>query len=166
MEQLAPPIVQATATALISSTSGGVSSLLVTNPGSGYGGAPAVFLYRLQRTGGNVAGIVDENIDIAAGLRHMLRSAALCKVDGERVDLDRILPAQRACGFVQCFLRAGDEVKMAALGGKALRHRAAQALRAAGDQHDLVVQIEIHVSPRAGQAQSLERRRTFIIRSE
>src|SRR5262249_10432528 len=42
--------------------------------------APALFVHGFERPRGNVAGIVDQNIDIAARLRDALRGAALREI--------------------------------------------------------------------------------------
>ena len=81
-------------------------------------GAPSLLIYGFQRAGRNVAGIVDQYIDVAAGVRYAPGESALGEVDRERAHLHGKLPANRVGGLSERAPRAGGKMKIAAFSAK------------------------------------------------
>jgi hypothetical protein len=94
----------------------------------------------------NVAGVVDQDIDVAARRaqrRDRLRPRQVA-------DVDRRLDAVGAFHLIgdgaQAFFAAGREVQIAAFGGETLGDGFADPARGAGDQRRAPTNVEIHVS--------------------
>ena len=87
---------------------------------------PSLFIDSLQRTRGDVARVVDENIDISTRSHYPSGGAVLREIDGDRVHLYGMPAPDVLRGIFERRLRAGGEMQMAALGSKTPRHCQAQ----------------------------------------
>ena len=108
------------------------------------GVAPCRLVDLVDRAARNVAGIVDEDVDIG-GILHELRDIrGFAQVDdvGGRVDLMGRSQALHEC--LQLIAAAGRQTEMAAFFGKGFGGRRADALRCAGDQDAFAAQMKIH----------------------
>ena len=92
--------------------------------------APLGLVDGLDRAAGNVAGVVHQDVDVAAVLGKLAQRRTVAQVD--RMGLD--VAAQLTRSLAQAVRVARCEMQAAALGGEGLGAGEADAFRAAGDQ--------------------------------
>src|SRR5258708_4638656 len=85
----------------------------------------------------NIAGVIDENVDVAGSRGKRGKVVRLAQIDRVRSDLDTMFGAQLFRQRLQRFRAAGGEAEMTAFLGKGLGCRGADALRCAGNQDAL-----------------------------
>jgi hypothetical protein len=108
------------------------------------GVTPGGLVDLVDRTAGDVAGIVDENVDVTGFAGESCDVLGLAQVDdvGGRPDLMRRAQPLGKC--FQCIAAAGRQHDVTAFLGKGFGCGRANALRCAGDQDTLAAQVQIH----------------------
>ena len=105
---------------------------------------PGRFVDLVDRAAGNIAGIVDEDVDVGGVLRQPRDVLRLAQVDDMGGGVDLVRRAQPLGQRLQLIAAAGGEPQMAAFLGKGFGGGRANALRCAGDQDALAAQMQIH----------------------
>jgi hypothetical protein len=108
------------------------------------GVAPGRLVDLVDRAAGNVAGIVDQDVDVGGVLRQAHEVLALAQVDDMRGSVDLVRRTQAVGERLQLIAAAGGEEQMTAFLGKGFGGRGADALRCAGDEDALAAQMQIH----------------------
>ena len=108
------------------------------------GMTPGCFVNLVNRAAGNVAGIVDENVDVGGVLRQPRNVFRFAQVGDVGGGVDLVLRAQPVGQRLQRLAAAGSQPQMAAFLGKGFGRGRANALGGAGDQDALAAQVQIH----------------------
>jgi hypothetical protein len=98
----------------------------------------------VDRAARNVAGIVDEDVDVGGILRKSRQILRLAQVNDMGGGVDLMYRSQTLGERLQLIAAAGGKAEMTAFLGKGLGGGRANALGGAGDQDALSAQMEIH----------------------
>ena len=106
--------------------------------------APCLAVDLGQRTGRNIAGIIDENVDALAGIAELFELAYLAKVAAMHRDLDAMLLGEPFRQFLHRRIVARGEMQVAALRRHVFGDHEPDALGGAGDQDGFAFEIDVH----------------------
>ena len=108
-------------------------------------GAPCRVVHRIHRAGGDRPRVVDEDVDVDRLRDEPVARHAVREVERVGADPAAVRPLDRTRRLVERAAGAGRKMDLArAFAGERLGRRAADSLRAAGDQHALAVQSKFH----------------------
>ncbi len=108
------------------------------------GVTPGRLVDLVDRAAGNIAGIVDENVDVGGVLRQPGEVLRIAQVDDMRRGVDLVRPPQPFGQRLQRIAAAGREHEVAAFLGEGFGGGRADALRCARNQDALAAQMQIH----------------------
>jgi hypothetical protein len=106
--------------------------------------APFRLIDRLDSAARDIAGIVDQDVDLGAFGGQAAQRGAISQIHR----MHRHVAAELRFRLVEARAVAGREVDAAALGDEGFRGRKADAFRAACDQNRLALQPQIHDFPK------------------
>ena len=112
------------------------------------GVTPGRLVDLVDRTARDIAGIVDEDVDVGGILHQFLDVGWFSQVDDMRGRVDLVGRTQPVAQGFQLIAAAGGEPQVAAFLGKGLGRGRANALGGAGDQDTLAAQMQIHGNSR------------------
>ncbi|MGY3150445.1 hypothetical protein ACVWYQ_007444 [Bradyrhizobium sp. USDA 3397] len=98
---------------------------------------------------GNVAGVVDEHVDVGGFLRQPGHVLLLAQIDDARCGVDLVRGAQTVGQRLELIAATRREEEMRAFLGEGLGGGCANALGRAGDQDALAAQMQIHGGTRS-----------------
>ena len=108
------------------------------------GVTPGHFVDLVDRTAGNIAGIVDEDVDIGSVPGELCQILGLAQVHDVSRGVDLVRRSQAFGECLQLIAAAGGQKQMATFLGEGFGGGGTDALRCAGDQNALAAQMQIH----------------------
>src|SRR5437764_13756430 len=109
---------------------------------------PSRLVDLVDRAAGDIAGIVDEDVDVGGVLHQLLDVGSAAQVDDMAGRVDLVLRAQAISERLQRVAAAGGKAKVAAFLGEGLGGGRANAFGGAGDENALAAQMQIHGNTR------------------
>src|SRR5262249_7061197 len=112
------------------------------------GVAPGRLIDLVDRAAGNVAGVVDEDVDVGGILHQFLDVRRVAQIHhvGGRIDL--VLRSQAVGERLQLVAAAGGETKVTTFLGEGFGGGCADAFGGAGDENAFAAQMQVHGSTR------------------
>jgi hypothetical protein len=107
--------------------------------------APLLAVDLGERARRDVAGIVDEDVDVRAGVAEFFELADLSEVAAMHGDLDAVLLGETLSQLLHRCIVARGEMQVAAFRRHVFGDDESDALGGAGDEHGFAFEIDVHL---------------------